>query len=103
MIITSSDQAESLTLEEVARGLQIAAGYDHVAAGDPVSDDPSYVRFVNAWGLCLRRDPYGAGLRCTRHRGHGGPRCVADGTLEVQAVWPAQETSPERRSNFSGA
>ncbi|WP_146149587.1 hypothetical protein [Kineococcus rhizosphaerae] len=87
----------------MARGLQIAAGYDHAAAGDPVSDDPSYMRFVNAWGLCLRRDPYGAGLRCTRHRGHGGPRCVAEGALKVQAVWPVQEAFPERYSDFSGA
>ena len=81
-----------LTREEVERALQVATRYDYAAAGDPVSLDPVYVRFVDSRGLCLRRDPYGAGLRCTRHRGHGGTRCVAEGTYEVQAVWPSQES-----------
>jgi hypothetical protein len=102
LVVSGAPGETALTPEDVACGLQIAAGYEHAVAGDPVSDDPAYVRFVNAWGLCLRRDPYGAGLRCTRHRGHGGTRCVADGTQQVQAVWSAQEPFPEIQSDLTG-
>jgi len=86
-----------LTAEEQCRGLQVAAGYDYAAAGDLVSGDPAYRRFVDSRGLCLRRDPYGADLRCTRQRGHGGARCVAEGTHEVQAVWSSQESPAQSR------
>jgi hypothetical protein len=101
LVVGSSPEKAPLTPEDVACGPQIAASYDHTVAGDPVSEDPAYMRFVNAWSLCLRRDPYGVGLRCTRHQGHGGTHCVADGTQQVQAVWSVQEPFPELQSDLS--
>ena len=72
-------------------GSQVATAYDHAEVGQEVINDPAYLRFVQAVGICMRYEPGGTGRRCTRHRGHDPKHHVVEGTRHVQAVWSEQE------------
>jgi hypothetical protein len=72
-------------------GSQVATAYDRAEVGQEVINDPAYLRFIQAVGICMRYEPGGTGRRCTRHRGHDPRFHVVEGTRHVQALWSEQE------------